>query len=177
MAAKVGSKRTRLEINRDRRQTAEWYLKGWTQQQIADAISDDPERHYTLSRVQISNDLAAIRKDWQASAVRNFDEAQAQELAKVDLLELEYWQAWERSCQDAETRTRKQRLADEGEVKEITKVTKGQAGDKRFLDGVQWCIERRCKILGLDAPQKIAPTDPTGKESWAGDVIRVVVHE
>lgn len=27
-------------------------------------------------------------------------------------------------------------------------------GDTKFLAGVQWCIERRCKLLGLDAPSK-----------------------
>jgi hypothetical protein len=27
-------------------------------------------------------------------------------------------------------------------------------GDPRFLNGVQWCIDRRAKLLGLDAPSK-----------------------
>lgn len=27
-------------------------------------------------------------------------------------------------------------------------------GDTKFLAGVQWCIDRRCKLLGLDAPSK-----------------------
>ena len=27
-------------------------------------------------------------------------------------------------------------------------------GEPRFLQGVHGCIERRCKILGLDAPRK-----------------------
>ena len=30
----------------------------------------------------------------------------------------------------------------------------GQAGDPRFLDGVLKCVERRCSILGLDAPKQ-----------------------
>ena len=101
--------------------------------------------------------------------MRDFDEARAQELAKVDLLELEYWQAWQRSCQDAETETLRQRQTTDGKVNDFSKVTKGQAGDKRFLDGVQWCIERRCKILGIDAPSK---TDLTS----GGQALQIVLR-
>ena len=36
-------------------------------------------------------------------------------------------------------------------------------GNPAYLAGVMSCIERRCKILGLDAPTKIAPTAPDGK--------------
>jgi len=53
-------------------------------------------------------------------------------------------------------------------------VAKGNQG---AVDRVLRIMERRAKLLGLDCPQKIAPTDPTGKEAWAGDVIKVVVHE
>ena len=42
-----------------------------------------------------------------------------------------------------------------------------QTGDPRYLAGVQWCVEQRCKILGLNAPQKVAPTDPTGTREYA----------
>jgi hypothetical protein len=42
----------------------------------------------------------------------------------------------------------------------------GQIGDPRFLAGVQWCINKRCEILGLDAPAKFAPTDVDGKTTF-----------
>ncbi|MHC4984512.1 MAG: hypothetical protein ACYTF6_15275, partial [Planctomycetota bacterium] len=71
----------------------------------------------------------------------------------------------ERSCEDAESSTLKTKgkvqkhqdsdgrfVAEQPAV--VAKARKGQAGDPRFLAGVQWCIERRCKILGLDAPTK-----------------------
>jgi hypothetical protein len=145
-------KRSRAQRAADFILIEELSLKGKSETQIAEAVSD--VRPYTLSRQQIGYDLRKLAKKWQAEAVGTLDEFKAKALAEVRQLQLEYWQAWERSCQDAETETRKQRLAGEGEVKEMTKVTKGQAGDKRFLDGVQWCIERRCKILGIDAPNK-----------------------
>jgi hypothetical protein len=36
----------------------------------------------------------------------------------------------------------------------VKKVTKGQAGDPRFLAIIQECGKRRCEILGLDAPKQ-----------------------
>jgi hypothetical protein len=33
------------------------------------------------------------------------------------------------------------------------KITK-TSGDPRYLQGIQWCIDRRAKMLGLDAPSK-----------------------
>lgn len=37
----------------------------------------------------------------------------------------------------------------------ITERTEEQLGDPRYLQIVSWCIERTCKLLGLDAPTKI----------------------
>ena len=36
----------------------------------------------------------------------------------------------------------------------VVKTAKGQAGDSRFLQGIQWCINKRSELLGLDAPEK-----------------------
>ena len=54
-------KRTEIQRENDLRDIARWYLKGWTQQQIADTINGDPERGYTISRVQVTHDLAKLR--------------------------------------------------------------------------------------------------------------------
>ena len=37
---------------------------------------------------------------------------------------------------------------------EMTKTSKGQVGNPRFLDGLQWCSEQRLKIFGIYAPTK-----------------------
>ena len=146
----MGRQRDAAQIARDRRLASDLYLQGKLQAEIAEALGVDQST--------VSRDLAALHRKWLDSALVDFSEAKAQELAKIDRLEREYWRAWERSCEDAETMTQKARA---GRAKEATKVTKGQAGDPRFLAGVQWCIERRCKILGIDAPQR---TELTGKD-------------
>jgi hypothetical protein len=42
----------------------------------------------------------------------------------------------------------------------------GQAGDPRFLERVQECVKQRCAILGLQAPEKFAPTTPDGQQPY-----------
>jgi hypothetical protein len=39
-----------------------------------------------------------------------------------------------------------------GKPEKVKKITKGQAGDSRFLTIILDCVKRRCEILGLDAP-------------------------
>ena len=120
------------------------YLQGRTQTDIAEEVGVDQST--------VSRDIAALQEAWRESSLVDIDEAKARELAKVDRLEREYWDAWERSCEDAET------LRQEGSSEKPSKVVKTshpRNGDPAFLRGVQWCIERRCKIIGVDAPSEL----------------------
>jgi len=152
------NKRTKIQIAEDRREIAAQYLRGKTQAEIAAYISTDPARGYTLTVQQISYDLRKIQAQWRESSLRDFDELRAQELAKVDELERTYWQAWLDSCAALETIT--QEGTGDG-VAKVKKTSKPQNGDPRFLSGVERCIERRCRLLGLDAPAK---SELTGKD-------------
>ncbi len=152
-----GTRRSAGQLARDRRRVADLYLRGELQVAIAEAVG--------ISQTTVSRDLKALQKEWLASSLVDYNKAKARELAKVDHLERTYHAAWERSCEDAESATRKQkgkviRQQDKDgkwvaeQPAEVSKTSKGQVGDPRFLQGVQWCIERRCKILGIDAPTK-----------------------
>ena len=145
----ASQKRTTIEIERDRAEIAALYLRGKLQSEIADIIN--ASRDYTLSRQMISYDLKRVQEAWLESSIRDFDELRAQELAKIDTLERTYWDAWERSCEDAETR----RIVGNAESpNRVSKTSKTQNGNPQFLAGVERCIERRCKLLGLDAPTR-----------------------
>lgn len=157
-------KRTVIQTGRDRREIADLYLQGWTQQRIADRLNesgdkdDAPIRGYTLSQRMISYDLKKLQEAWRASALIDIDEAKARALAKVDRLEREYWTAWERSRKDSVIITQAGKKPAEGEMSapdRVTRITKPQEGNPRFLAGVQWCIERRCKIIGVDEPTRV----------------------
>ena len=160
-------KRKPFQIHKDRVEIATLYLQGKRQFEIAQILSTDQAREYTLTQQTISRDLKMIQRDWQRSAIIKFDEARAQELAKIDNLEREYWRAWERSKTEKK-QTVKQRT-EGAELKELTRVQEWEAiGDHRFLEGIQWCINRRCELLGLDAPKRmrIFEEDLLSKINW-----------
>lgn len=144
-------------INR-RRQIAFLYLQGTPQIEIA--------ARFEVSQPVISEELKKIREAWKTEFALAIEERKAQECAKLDALEAIAWQAWERSCKDGETRKKSrddelravtinqagkkvmtEKMTPVREHLEI--VTKGQAGDSRFLDRVAWCIEMRMKVFGM----------------------------
>lgn len=118
------------------------WLRGYTYKEIADVVG------ITVSNV--GNDLHHIRQLWVERSGRNVGEIRAEELAKLDALEWEYWQAWRRSVGEM-TKTVESTTKGEDTIT-ITKET--EAGDPRYLQGVERCIEERCDILGLRAPQR-----------------------
>ena len=142
-------KRTPPQIEADRLRIAQLYLRGLSHYAIAAEIG-------TVTRQQISYDLKLIRKQWLDASFTALEERRAEELAKIDALEVTYWTAWEKSCRDAEVLfARKSQDADGDGRTETSKRTEGQYGDPRFLAGVERCIAMRCKLFGLDEPKRI----------------------
>jgi hypothetical protein len=143
------TKRSKSQRLRDRRLIASLYLKGEYQSDIAAQLG--------ISQGQVSKELAALQVEWQASALVDINTAKARELAKIDALELEYWTAWKRSQEDAESEITEMQGDDPAKPGKLRKQQKreGQSGNPAFLRGVEWCINKRCEILGVNAPLKI----------------------
>lgn len=160
----ASKKRTVGEIERDRAEISEMYLKGYSHYKIAEIINKGYEAQgMSISRRQISYDIEVINKSWKDAQIENMGELKRIELAKIDQLERVYWEAWELSCQERIIETTKLKgLADlKGNVTKQIPVEKTQSttspiGNPSFLAGVQWCIMRRCELLGLDAPSLIS---------------------
>ena len=150
-----GAKRTKEQRERDLTTIAYLYCKGWSQARIAAHIG-------TVSRAQVGHDLKAIRKAWRESAIRDFDELQSEQLAKIDMLEAEAWAGWDRSV-GAKQRSVSERTEGDGETTAHTRLERWEdAGDPRFLAQVEKCIARRCAILGLDAPREMTLSSASG---------------
>jgi uncharacterized protein YjcR len=140
---------------RDRRIVAAMYLQGKTQMEIADKTG--------RSQPTVNRDLKAVQEVWRIECAYDINERKQMELERIDILEREYWAAWEKSKEKSFT-DRTEITTDGGQsttggqtVKQVKKVTQQdeQYGDPRYLAGVQWCVERRCSILGIDAPKNI----------------------
>lgn len=127
----------------DRRKlVAALYLKGKYQSEIAAECG--------VTQQQISSDLKQIRKAWLEAGIRDFDAIKSEQLAKLDVLEITYWQAWEAS--DSRVNSKGDRLG----------------ADPRYLAGVESVIDKRCRIFGFYAPTKINVTeiDAALEKAW-----------
>jgi predicted transcriptional regulator len=145
------AKRTPVERNRDLKLTAEMYIRGKTQYEIASELG--------ISQSQVNYDLKAIQAQWRESTTMNLDEAKAKELARLDELEREFWAAWEAS--KGERTQARQEKNNSGATVKASMMKEQRDGNPAFLNGVLSCIDRRCKLLGLDAPTK---SELTGKD-------------
>ena len=143
----------RLEEAARQRRVAELYLQKKTQSEIAGLLGVDQST--------VSRDIHAIEEGWAKDARTDLNAAKVRELARIDALEREYWLAWERSQRDGGHETTiveggRERSRTTGEVAEVTGKVKRTAkkhsrdGNHYFLAGIQWCIEQRVRILGLD---------------------------
>ena len=141
-------KRTSSQITDNRRVIATLYLQGITQVEIGKRLG--------MSQPMVSYDLAAIQRVWAQHTAFDLDAAKRKELARIDVLERTYWEAWEDSKGQHEVTTTQ---IDEWEVpakghKTASIRREMHNGTPAYLTGVMACIEKRCKLLGLDAPVK-----------------------
>lgn len=151
-------KRTKQEKERDLVFIAELFLRGLHHQAIRDRLiaqyyTKDGEPTISLAVSAISHDMAILINRWRHSEISDMNAKKGTELAKIDNLEAEYWKSWELSKIDAVTTMHEDGLGAHGNFnKDATKVEGRAPGNPSFLQGIQWCIDKRCQILGLNAP-------------------------
>lgn len=156
------STKKQAEIARRQLKVSGMYLKGFSQTQIAIKMK--------VSQAAISKDIHAMMDQWRADSQSNIEDKLLIELAKIDKLETVFWDAWYRSLRKTKDIT--QAIESEPTIKgkndgtldpvyekamKIVKVTDTKRentplGEVRFLAGVEWCIEARCKLLHISAP-------------------------
>jgi hypothetical protein len=146
----MAARRSKIQREADLEKVAAAYLSGRRQTDIATAIG--------VSQGTVSNYLKRLQKRWQESALIKFDEARGKELAKIDHLERQYWRGWRVSRHDEEIKMA-ERTTGDVELQKTATRRRPRVGDPAFLRGIEWCIDQRCKILGL--VKKEAPAEPT----------------
>lgn len=147
----------RTEEQRELDLETEWRLRvmGKTQAEIAEIVG--------VSRSQVEYDLNELKGAARERLVDDVAAEQGAELATLDVIEREAWEEWLAS----KGKKRRKKVTTEGEVTESdgdkVEVTEWiDTGDPRYLATVLECRDRRCRILGLYAPTKVAPTNPDG---------------
>ncbi|MSR57617.1 MAG: hypothetical protein EXS05_08085 [Planctomycetaceae bacterium] len=124
-----------------RQKVTELYVQGWSQAEIA--------AHLETAQSTISKDIQQVRRQWEQSTLRNFDQLRARELQKLDYIERQAWAAWDRSQKPSQSAV----VTDQGtgNGQHTRKSLKHQIGDPRFLDQISKCVSQRRALLGLDA--------------------------
>lgn len=144
-----GNKEHRLQCRREK--VSELYNTGYSQREIATQLN--------VSQYAIYNDIKVLHEQWQKTSITNYNGKVIQECKKLNAIEAEAWAAWRRSQLEEVTRERqfdgrKSIVSGKSKVKYTVKRKKN-VGDAKYLDVVHKCIESRCKLFGLNAPQEI----------------------
>ena len=132
----------RRKIDQRRERVAKLYLEGHNQQAIADRVS--------CCVATVCKDLKALQAEWRENAESDFSDKMATEIAKLDKIEATAWEGFRDSKETVETNTNGATI-------------KKTAGEPRFLVIIQNCIDKRCKILGIDAPGRVELSGKNGQ--------------
>lgn len=160
-----GKKTNKAQRADHRQRIADMRLKSFTIRQIAVALR--------LSVSTVKRELRKLAAEWRRNAAETVDTHRQIELARLELIAHQAWVEFERSREDyfKETTERMKMPGTEAEEggdletvpKLIRRDTGGRLGDPRYLQVALSALERRCKILGLDAPTKVAPKTSDGE--------------
>lgn len=142
----ASKKRTKFQIEADRERITSLYLRGVRQVDIAAELG--------VSQPQVSYDLKKIQEQWRKRTAIDLDEAKQRELARIDELEREYWNAWRRSLGDFKKKRTETRENSKGSFSTSTVEISEMGGNPSYLAGIQWCISERFKVLGIYAAVK-----------------------
>ncbi len=160
------------EIHRTR--IAELILKGEPVRQIGQQLG--------LSPSTIRRDLAALKIEWERHRIQTRDEWTARQLQGLELLIKEAWRAWGQSLAPVTKRTTRSKGATKKPERGARLNVKPEdvlsfeqthreetrgGGDPRHLEIIERALAARAKLLGLNQPTKIAPTDPTGERPYS----------
>lgn len=141
---------SRVIGNAELEKIAELRLRGQSLSAIGKVLGVDGEaiRHHLK---------ATIEPAWRQSS-----KADASiEIAKINHLEKTAWERWSRSLQPETLRDVRRELESPDGAnlyvvkKVLRKMTRHKVGETCWLQVIQWCIETRCKILGMFANKPI----------------------
>lgn len=134
-----------IRIEHRRAKVAHLYGRCVTPAEIAEQLG--------VSRSTVSKDLNVIREEWRRQLASSVEERLGDEIARLDAIEREAWEQWDRSKLDAESVT----TGDSGECRTVKK----QSGNPAYLDLIRKTIETRAKLTGLIHRQDQPGADAT----------------
>ena len=146
-----GYRRTPEQRENDLVFCTDLFLKGYSYRQISDLLNKRNAKmgldYAIVPPMRVYKDLKQLLINWKREHEENIDLYITKELSKLDKIEAELWDAWERSKKRIVSKIRQKK-----KKKERSETF---AGNPRYLDLVLSVQQRRAKLLGLDAPVKV----------------------
>lgn len=146
-----GYRRTPEQRENDLVFCTDLFLRGYSYRQISDLLNQRNAKmgldYAIVPPMRVYKDLKQLLINWKREHEENIDLYITKELSKLDKIEAELWDAWERSKKRIVSKIRQSGL------KKVRSET--FAGNPRYLDLVLSVQQRRAKLLGLDAPVKV----------------------
>jgi hypothetical protein len=151
--SKFAPKRSPGQKSKDRLEIIEHYLTGKHYRDIAKIISS--ERNYSISHATVGTDVKIILNEYKKTREDKFELYLTIELAKIDKIECEYWEAWEKSKVNFKQESGKNGYTLRGNYEEESFKEIVEYGDPRFLQGIERCVQKRIDLLGLEAAKTL----------------------
>lgn len=164
---------------------SELRLQGKSVRQIADAVTARLQLPKKVSTFTIHSDIKLLLQQWREDNNHNTEEWVQMEVARVDMLIAELFEAWEKSKTDYEQiRQRQERghfevpATDEAEgnkpsgkrripspyIKQVqSKESVTNYGNVGYISEIRKLLEYRAKLLGLYAPDRKELTGANGQ--------------
>ena len=160
-------KRTKDQRELDLAFCSNLFLRGYTYREISERLNEENARRgvgYTITTQMVYWDMQQLLIEWKRERMENIDDYVTQELRKLDKMEVELWEAWERSKtgklrEKNRQNAKPRKVLEDGDNPEYygyeETTTETSAGNPRFLDLLLNVQQRRAKMLGFDAPIKV----------------------
>ena len=146
-----GYRRTPEQRENDLVFCTDLFLRGYSYRQISDLLNQRNAKmgldYAIVPPMRVYKDLKQLLINWKREHEENIDLYITKELSKLDKIEAELWDAWERSKKRIVSKIRQSGLK--------TERSETFAGNPRYLDLVLSVQQRRAKLLGWDAPVKV----------------------
>ena len=133
----MSGRKTVFEMQKRRKEVASLYLKGYTQQQIADKLE--------VSRQTINGDVQAVLAQWREETSHAMSERVAKQAMQLEDMRLRAWTAYTKAVEENRDAQSEKRPRSEKELNAIALLLRIQ--------------EREAKLYGLDAPNRTEVTN------------------
>ncbi len=167
--ASSANKRSIAQREADLAWFAKLMVSGHSRFSIARLLAADESRPYTLSPAMIQKDMDKVRAEWRANKEDYVQAGVEKVMAELDDVTRMAQEGFARSLLNLTKKTAKERKAHAAAAKgqaaaELGKVNESkvqvdeQTGDPAFLRVILDASEKRARILGVAAPQKVELT-------------------